>query len=338
MNLTQDHNTVGVYFTKLKTICEELNNYRPMSSYGKCSFGGVKNLNSHYQMEYVMSFLMGLNDTFAQVRGQLLLMDPLPPINKVFALVSQEEHQRKVGNLVTSGSDSISSVAFAVKAEIGKGTGNFKANSGTGNQKGHKRDKPFCTHCNYHGHIVDRCYKLHRYPLGYKQRQRDNNANSVVVNQVATEIKHDNQSVVGGLIQTLNPDQYQHLISMFSSHLASTSKATNDQHQDAPSTSYVVATSFATGKIKLATGNQLFTISAVEDETPVSLGWISRHLGLVSVVNSKCLNQGKVVEHFQTLTTSCSGSTGKVASKRQTSNPILKVKMAEEPRLVQVSK
>ncbi|KAK1573084.1 hypothetical protein Q3G72_006436 [Acer saccharum] len=92
------------------------------------------------------------------------------------------------------------------------------------------------------------------------------------------------------------------------------------------------------GKIKLATGNQLFTISAVEDETPVNLGWISRHLGLVSVVNSKCLNQGKVVEHFQTLTTSCSCSAGKVASKRQTSNPILKVKMAEEPRLVQVSK
>ncbi|KAK2656488.1 hypothetical protein Ddye_009540 [Dipteronia dyeriana] len=34
---------------------------------------------------------------------------------------------------------------------------------------------------------------------------------------------------------------------MFSSHLASTSKATNDQHQDAPSTSYADATSFATG-------------------------------------------------------------------------------------------
>ena len=45
-----------------------------------------------------MSFLMGLNDFFSQVRGQLLLMEPLLPINKVFSLVSQEEHQRIVGS------------------------------------------------------------------------------------------------------------------------------------------------------------------------------------------------------------------------------------------------
>ncbi|KAL5865096.1 hypothetical protein ACOSQ3_002610 [Xanthoceras sorbifolium] len=58
----------------------------------KCSCGGVKDLNSYYQMEYVMSFLMGLNDSFTQIRGQLLLMDPLPPINRVFSLISQEKH------------------------------------------------------------------------------------------------------------------------------------------------------------------------------------------------------------------------------------------------------
>ena len=42
-------------------------------------------------------------------------MDPLPPINKVFALISQEEHQRKIGTQLNSASDSTSAVAFAVK-------------------------------------------------------------------------------------------------------------------------------------------------------------------------------------------------------------------------------
>ena len=93
MNLVQDQNFVSVYFTKLKTIWEELNNYRLV-----CTCGGVKNLNSHYQMKYIMSFLMGLNDPFDQVRGQLLLMDPLLPINKMFSSISQEEHQRKIGS------------------------------------------------------------------------------------------------------------------------------------------------------------------------------------------------------------------------------------------------
>jgi hypothetical protein len=34
-----------------------------------------------------MQFLMDLNESFAAVRGQILLMDPMPPINKVFSLI-----------------------------------------------------------------------------------------------------------------------------------------------------------------------------------------------------------------------------------------------------------
>ena len=43
-----------------------------------------------------MKFLMGLNDSFSQVRTQALLMDPLPSLNKVYALLIQEEKQRTV--------------------------------------------------------------------------------------------------------------------------------------------------------------------------------------------------------------------------------------------------
>ena len=103
-----------MYFTKLKTLWEELSNYRPGCSCGKCTCGGGKELNAYHQMEYIMSFLMGLNDSFGQVRGQLLLMDPIPHINKVFSLVSQEERQRSVGHegLAT---DSGNGMAFAIK-------------------------------------------------------------------------------------------------------------------------------------------------------------------------------------------------------------------------------
>ena len=63
VSLTQDQNSVSVYFTKLKALWEELSNYRPTCSCGKCTCGGVKALHNHYQMEYIMSFLMGLNDS-----------------------------------------------------------------------------------------------------------------------------------------------------------------------------------------------------------------------------------------------------------------------------------
>ena len=84
INLNQDQSSVSVYFTKLKALWEELSNYRPVCTCNKCTCGGVKSLNDYYQMEYIMSFLMGLNDSFSQVRGQLLLIDPLHAINKVF--------------------------------------------------------------------------------------------------------------------------------------------------------------------------------------------------------------------------------------------------------------
>ena len=42
-----------------------------------------------------MQFLMGLSESFAQIKGQILLMEPIPQINKVYSLLIQEEAQRK---------------------------------------------------------------------------------------------------------------------------------------------------------------------------------------------------------------------------------------------------
>ncbi|KAL5581465.1 hypothetical protein UlMin_013907 [Ulmus minor] len=175
MNHVQDQNSVSFYFTKLKTIWEELSNFRPICTCGKCTCGAVKELNSHYQMEYIVSFLMGLHDSFTQVRGQLLLMDPLPPINKVFALISQEEHQRKVGVHTSSISDPVSTMAFAVKNANSNRTGTSNSgNHNSGVYKGYRKERPFCTHCNFHGHTIEKCYKIHGYPSGFKPKQRDN--------------------------------------------------------------------------------------------------------------------------------------------------------------------
>ena len=117
VNLTQDQHSIGVYFTKLKALWEELYNYRPMCTCGKCTCGGIKALQDHYQLEYIMSFLMGLNDSYSQIRGQLLLMDPILAINKGFSLVSQEERQRRVGSQISPTTDTTNTMAFAVNAD-----------------------------------------------------------------------------------------------------------------------------------------------------------------------------------------------------------------------------
>lgn len=93
------------------------------------------------QHQEVLTFLMGLNEHFSNVRGQILAMDPFPSIERVFALVLQDEQHRSV----TAMTSNESQVAFAVKQQ----SNNSKA-SGNG-----EKERPTCTHCGLIGHTMD---------------------------------------------------------------------------------------------------------------------------------------------------------------------------------------
>ena len=66
VGLSQGSLSVSQYFTKLKIIWEELNTYKPLVNY---SCGGAKPLQDYLQREYVMVFLMGLNDIYMPMLG-----------------------------------------------------------------------------------------------------------------------------------------------------------------------------------------------------------------------------------------------------------------------------
>lgn len=54
LNLTKNQDSISVSFTKLKTLWEELSNYRPSCRCGQCSCVGMKELHAHFQQEYVL--------------------------------------------------------------------------------------------------------------------------------------------------------------------------------------------------------------------------------------------------------------------------------------------
>ncbi|XP_075473859.1 uncharacterized protein LOC142504903 [Primulina tabacum] len=184
ITLRQDQDPVSVYFTKIKAIWEELNHIRPMCSCGKCNCDGVKNFETYVQMDYTMIFLMGLNDSFTHIRSQVLLLDPLPPISRVFSLVVQEERQRAIGNQSSMNASS-RNMAFEIKNE--KTHPHFNSQPPSRFPKG----RPFCTHCNIPGHAIENCYKIHGYPPGFKTRNKQGNKSYVVlVNQGTDQIYH----------------------------------------------------------------------------------------------------------------------------------------------------
>lgn len=69
--------SVSTYFTHLKGLWNELTNYRPLPS-SSCG-ATLRILLDLQQQEYVMKFLMGLNESYSHFHGQILLMDPLTP-------------------------------------------------------------------------------------------------------------------------------------------------------------------------------------------------------------------------------------------------------------------
>ncbi|XP_077249339.1 uncharacterized protein LOC143888828 [Tasmannia lanceolata] len=91
INLQQDQHSVLSYFNRLKALWDELSSYTTLPT---CSCGAMKHIADLHQQECLMQFLTGLNDSFAAVRSQILMMDPLPTVAKAYSLLLQEEHQR----------------------------------------------------------------------------------------------------------------------------------------------------------------------------------------------------------------------------------------------------
>ncbi|XP_031501309.1 uncharacterized protein LOC116264966 [Nymphaea colorata] len=99
---------------------------------------------------------MRLNESYGNIRSQILAKDPLPNINKVYSLVLQEETRRLlVPQLLSS-----ENTALAVNS-LPSFNKNFQPR---GQQYTRNRPRPKCDHCGQLGHIQARCYALHGYP------------------------------------------------------------------------------------------------------------------------------------------------------------------------------
>ncbi|CAL9221914.1 unnamed protein product, partial [Arabidopsis halleri] len=115
-----------------------------------------------FERNFVIKFLFGLNDSYEHIRESIVMMDPLPDLEKSLHMVIQHEHQQEMKQTSQSGSvvfqmssSNIQSPSY--ESVIGAVSGGYKP-----------RQRPVCTYCGLQGHLVTRCYKLHGYPPGYK--------------------------------------------------------------------------------------------------------------------------------------------------------------------------
>jgi hypothetical protein len=96
-NLVQDTMSVTTYFTKLKSLWEELS---ALHTIPICTCGSSKEIIQYQHYQRFMKFLMGLNNSYGPTRSQILLMDHLPSVNRAYALILQEERQRNISHAI----------------------------------------------------------------------------------------------------------------------------------------------------------------------------------------------------------------------------------------------
>jgi len=90
----QGERNITQFFTNLNIVWEELEFLRlvPNCVYGKsCDFDLSKIFMKQRKIEYVICFIKDMSDNYNNVKTQILLLEPLPNINKVFSLIMQQE-------------------------------------------------------------------------------------------------------------------------------------------------------------------------------------------------------------------------------------------------------
>ncbi|XP_042954531.1 uncharacterized protein LOC122290930 [Carya illinoinensis] len=139
-SLQQHNHSVHDYYNQIKQIWDKLSHLQPTND--------LKQLQQQAEDERVYQFLLGLNESFFQLRTQILAMETLPPITKIFSILFQEEQQRLL-HLLPPLTDAHILAAHS---------------------SGPTKQPLQCTFYVKMGHSHDRCWRVIGYPTGRDNR------------------------------------------------------------------------------------------------------------------------------------------------------------------------
>nr|GEW28589.1 hypothetical protein [Tanacetum cinerariifolium] len=119
------------------------------------------------QRKRLIQFLMGLDECYSNLRGQILPMQPLPIVAKAYGMIRQEEKQRE-GIMPKNLGPRVALSSYS--SQNSSGTSNYyQTTSGNNGNRQERRNtsRPgvICLNCNKEGHSKDECYKLKGYPV-----------------------------------------------------------------------------------------------------------------------------------------------------------------------------
>ena len=144
-----------------------------------------------------MQFLTGLNEKISVVKTQILLLDPLPTLNKV-------ESNSTFILPISVGEDTF----VQLNASDAR---RFSPRGKTVTPNNSNKPARYCTFCHRNNHTVDFCYEKHGYPNGNKPQPRSNNMLQAKTddNTSSASLNASTSSTIG-----ISQEQYAQLVSL----------------------------------------------------------------------------------------------------------------------------
>ncbi|XP_070041256.1 uncharacterized protein [Nicotiana tomentosiformis] len=142
----------------------------------------------------LLLFLMGLNESYGNIRSNVLEKRPVITVNEAYAIVTQEESQRTLGVTNTLKDPLIMLV-------------------GKGHEFRPKRSGLICDYCGYKENLKENCYKIVGYPPDFKSKKKGQNTGGrTYVNNITSEEKQAPMLPTQG--NFFIEDQYKQLVNV----------------------------------------------------------------------------------------------------------------------------
>ncbi|XP_074300103.1 uncharacterized protein LOC141631313 [Silene latifolia] len=236
------------YYGTLKRTWEEIDDLDPIpmctcGALDTCSCHLLKRLLDRETQGKLIQLLMGLNNSYDNVRSHVLTMDIMPALNKVLGLLQKVEKQKQI---VDSSDTLTESNAYAsLRASSTKDDYPDSALKKPRVEDVDDKPKKICTHCKKKGHLLEDCYQLQtcafcnilghirehcyqfkKYWAAQQKPGRGGYSSNIEVEEETKGYTGQNDELVSGLVDIITDRVLKNILSKFPSSGASTSAGT----------------------------------------------------------------------------------------------------------------
>ncbi|GKB01641.1 hypothetical protein Tco_0829685 [Tanacetum coccineum] len=185
--LKQNSSFIADYYHKLNVLWKQ---FDVMIELPKCVCNASESFKKHNQLMKLMQFLMGLDDSYMQIRSSILSRETLPDVRSAYAIISSEESHRVAVGSIAGFSQRNHASAFVSDVpnsqNFQRSNQNFSArpsrpnnmnNTRQGGGSGLNNTRPsggsglVCENYGFNGHTIDRCFKIIGYPADFGKKK-----------------------------------------------------------------------------------------------------------------------------------------------------------------------